>query len=155
MKIRKIRRKNCRIVNCSTKICKDWHKLANYTPFVYIITANFNLQNRQLHYITTREQNIPLDRKPLRNYGEIYVSATPQAGALRHIQMAWPVQRANVSGVPRERKHACKSAPRAALAFLWTEVHNTRKGCKRIMQMHRGVTYIKQPAEPFRQKASI
>ena len=46
----------CRIINCSTKICKDRHKLANCNAVrIYIKTVKSNLQKRQLHYIAKRE----------------------------------------------------------------------------------------------------
>ena len=73
--------------------------------FVHIITAKFNLQKLQLHYITKVDKL----RKTATRCGTIrknYVSATPQAGALRHIEMAWPNQRANVSDVPKEAQRA-------------------------------------------------
>ena len=41
--------------------------------------------------------------------------------------MAWPSERANGSVVPRDMERAWKSAPRAALAFLWTEMQTTRE----------------------------
>ena len=105
MKIRKTEN-ICRIINCPTKFAKIGTNSQIVTLFVYyIITARSNLQKRQLHYITKREKF----RKTAircRNSGRNYVSATPQAGALRHIQMAWPNQRANVSDVPRDMKRA-------------------------------------------------
>ena len=56
-----------------------------------------------------RRQNklAPQNHHTLRNNeGKNYVSAAPQAGALRHIKMAWPTQRANGSVVPRDMGRA-------------------------------------------------
>ena len=90
-----------RIVSCTTyENLQNRHNLQIVKLLAQITTANS--QNRQLHYINYQKRKIPQDRKPLQNNGKNYVSATPQAGALRHIQMAWPSQRANVSDVPRE-----------------------------------------------------
>ena len=58
--------------------------------------------------------------------GGIYVSASPLAGVLRHINMAWPCQRASASVQIWRIIRARKSAPRAASAFLWTEFQDTR-----------------------------
>ena len=71
------------------------------TLFVDTITANFNLQKLQLHDIT-KVDKLRKAASRCGTMGRNYVSATPQAGALRHIEMAWPNQRANVSDVPRE-----------------------------------------------------
>ena len=105
MKIRKAGN-ICRIINCPTKICKDRHKLANCNA-IRILYHNGKIQfaeaSTALHY---QKRKIPQNRNPLQNSRRNYVSATPQAGALRHIQMAWPNQRANVSDVPREMKRA-------------------------------------------------
>ena len=105
MKIRKAGN-ICRIVNCPTKICKGRHKLANCNA-IRILYHNGKIQfaeaSTALHY---QKRKIPQNHNPLQDSGKIYVSATPQAGALRHIQMAWPNQRANVSDVPREIKRA-------------------------------------------------
>ena len=107
MKIRKAGN-ICRIISCPTKICKDRHKLANCNA-TRILCHNGKIQfaeaSTALHY---RKRKILQNRNPLQNSGKTYVSATPQAGALRHIQMplAWPNQRANVSDVPREMKRA-------------------------------------------------
>ena len=88
------------------EICKDRHKLANCNA-IRILYHNGKIKfaeaSTALHY---QKRKIPQNRNPLQNSGKTYVSATPQAGALRHIQMAWPNQRANVSDVPREMKRA-------------------------------------------------
>jgi len=88
------------------EICKERHKLANCNA-IRILYHNGKIQfaeaSTALHY---QKRKIPQNRNPLQNNGRSYVSATPQAGALRHIQMAWPNQRANVSDVPREMKRA-------------------------------------------------
>ena len=103
MKMRKTE-KCRRIVSCTTyENLQNLHNLANCQVTRTNHNGKFAEASTALQY---QKRKIPQDRKPLQNNGRNYVSATPQAGALRHIQMAWPSQRANVSDVPREMKHA-------------------------------------------------
>ena len=88
MKIRKAEN-YCRIVSCATKICKNLHKLANCNA----IRTHHNGKIVAEASIALQHQGrlAPQNHHTLRNNGgRNYVSATPQAGALRHIKMAWP-----------------------------------------------------------------
>ena len=87
------------------KICKDRHKLANCDAVrthhngKIVAEASTALQHQS--------KLAPQSHHTLRNNGgKNYVSAAPQAGALRHIKMAWPNQRANGSVVPRDMERA-------------------------------------------------
>ena len=107
-------------------MCKNRHKFANCNAIR--IYHNGKIVAETSAALRRQNKLAPQSHRTLRNNKEKnYVSATPQAGALRHIKMAWPIQRANGSAVPRNMERAWKSTPKAALAFLWAEMQNPRK----------------------------
>ena len=71
----------CRDINCATKIitCQHKQRTANRT----IPTGK--LQNRQLRYKESKRKNFAEPPLATKQDGKNYVSATPQAGGLRHI----------------------------------------------------------------------